>query len=260
MSNELYENMKKDYESGLSVAEVAKKYSKSQSTVNRLFKKLGVKIRSASEAQKLALATGRSKNPTAGVGHTSTAKINMSEKAANRWARISDAERDKFKQTARERWAKLSESDKKEMLRLAGVALKRVATEGSEIEQYLEAGLLSHNFMVQKHVKNFMGGEYEIDILLKDEAIAIELDGPHHFLPIFGEERLEKTMKFDAAKNGTLISMGLTIIRVKCLYKNLTEKMKRDTLSLVVETINKVKSGEIASKLVEVELSNGKEN
>lgn len=260
MSNELNEQMKKDYEEGLSVAEVAKKYKRSQSTVNRLFKKIGVKIRTASEAQKLALASGRSKNPTEGVGHSSTAKINMSEKAANRWARITDAERDKFKQTAKDRWAKLSEADKKEMLRLAGVALKRVATEGSEIEQYLESGLLSHNFMVQKHVKNFMGGEYEIDILLKDEAIAIELDGPHHFLPIFGEERLEKTMKFDAAKNGTLISMGLTIIRVKCLYKNLTEKMKRDTLSLVVETINKVKSGEVTSKLVEVELSNGKEN
>lgn len=260
MTEDLYKKMRDDYEGGLSVAEVAKKYKKSQSTVSRLFKKLGVQIRSASDAQKLALASGRSKNPTAGVGHSTTAKINMSEKAANRWARISNSERDKLKEAARQRWAKLSDADKKEMLRLAGVALKRVATEGSEIEQYLEQGLLGLNFMVQKHVKNFMGGEYEIDILLKDEGIAVELDGPHHFLPIFGEERLEKTMKFDAAKNGTLISMGLTIIRVKCLYKNLTEKMKRDTLSLIVDTINKVKSGEVTSKLVEVELSNGKEN
>lgn len=260
MNEEIHNQMRNDYDGGLSVGEVAKKYKRSQSTVNRLFKKLGVKIRSASEAQKLALSSGRSKNPTAGVGHSTTAKINMSEKAANRWARITDAEREKFKETARQRWAKLSESDKREMLRLAGVALKRVATEGSEIEQYLEQGLLGLNFMVQKHVKNFMGGQYEIDILLKDEGVAVELDGPHHFLPIFGEERLEKTMKFDAAKNGTLISMGLSIIRVKCLYKNLTEKMKRDTLSLIVDTINKIKSGEITSKLVEVELTNGKEN
>ena len=260
MNEEIHNQMRNDYDSGLSVAEVAKKYKRSQSTVNRLFKKLGVKIRSASEAQKLALSSGRSKNPTAGIGHSTTAKVNMSEKAANRWARITDAEREKFKETARKRWAKLSESEKREMLRLAGVALKRVATEGSEIEQYLEQGLLGLNFMVQKHVKNFMGGQYEIDILLKDEGVAVELDGPHHFLPIFGEERLEKTMKFDAAKNGTLISMGLAIIRVKCLYKNLTEKMKRDTLSLIVDTINKIKSGEITSKLVEVELTNGKEN
>lgn len=260
MNEEIHNQMRNDYDGGLSVAEVAKKYKRSQSTVNRLFKKLGVKIRSASEAQKLALSSGRSKNPTAGIGHSTTAKVNMSEKAANRWARITDAEREKFKETARQRWAKLSESDKREMLRLAGVALKRVATEGSEIEQYLEQGLLGLNFMVQKHVKNFMGGQYEIDILLKDEGVAVELDGPHHFLPIFGEERLEKTMKFDAAKNGTLISMGLSIIRVKCLYKNLTEKMKRDTLSLIVDTINKIKSGEITSKLVEVELTNGKEN
>jgi very-short-patch-repair endonuclease len=260
MTEDVNFRMKEDYETGLSMGEIAKKYKRSQTTVHRIFKKMGVHIRSASEAQKLALATGRSKNPTAGVGHSVEAKVAMSDKAANRWARMTDADRDKFKAAAKERWSKLSDFDKKEMLRLAGVALRRVATEGSEIEQYLEGALIKEGFVVLKHVKNFMGGEYEIDLLLKDEGIAIELDGPHHFLPIFGEERLEKTMRFDAAKNGSLIGMGLTIVRVKCMYKNLTEKMKRDTLSLIVESVRKIRAGEVTSKLVEVELSNGKED
>jgi len=260
MTEDLNSKMREDYESGSSMGEVAKKYKRSQSTVHRIFKKLGVKIRSASEAQKLALQTGRSKNPTAGVGHSVEARVSMSDKAANRWARMTPAERDKFKKSAKERWAKLSDADKKEMLRLAGVALRRVATEGSEIERYLESALIDAGFVVIKHVKNFMGGEYEIDLLLKEDGIAIELDGPHHFLPIFGDERLEKTMKFDAAKNGSLIGMGLTIIRVRCMYKNLTEKMKRDTLSLILETVKKIRAGEVTSKLVEVELDNGKED
>ncbi len=255
---EIIQNMRSDYENGLSVAEVARKYNRSPSYVDRLFKKIGVKIRTRSEAQKLALESGRSKNPTKGVGHSDSAKINMSEKAANRWARMPEGERKKIQMLAKERWDKIPESEKIEMRRRAGVALRKVAKEGSEIEQYLEKGLVEAKYNTLKHVKDFMNGEYEIDLYLKDEGIAIELDGPHHFLPIFGDKRFEQTMKFDAAKNGALIGMGLTIIRVKCLCKKLTEKIKRDTLDLIIKTVEKIRSGEITSKLVEVELENGK--
>lgn len=251
---QLIQEMKKDYEDGLSVAQIAEKYTRSESWVHRLFKKVGVKIRTRSEAQKLALELGRAKNPTKGVGHSEEAKINMSEKAANRWARMSEAERKKIQTLAKERWEKMSDADKIEMHRRAGVALRKVATEGSEIEQYLEAGLVKAGYNALKHVKDFMNGGYEIDILLKDEGIAIELDGPHHHLPIFGDKRFEQTMKFDAAKNGALIGMGLSVIRVKCLYKKLTEKIKRDTLDLIIKNVEKIRAGEVTSKLVEIEL------
>lgn len=241
-----------DYESGLSMAEVAKTNGRSQSTIQRILKKNGVKIRSFSEAQKLALSTGRATNPTAGVGHREDSKILMSEKTANRWARMTDDERNVLKDKAKERWSKLTDLQKKEMLQLAGVSLRKVATQGSEMEQHVEQALIDAGFVVLKHIKNFMGGEYEIDLFVQDLGVVIELDGPHHFEPIFGEDRLAKTMMYDEAKNGALLSMGVTVLRVKCMFKNVTGKIKRDVSKNIIDTLNKIKSGELTQKLLEI--------
>lgn len=253
MSTNTLEQMVSDYNEGLSIAEVAKKHNRSPSTIQRLFRKSGVKTRSLSEAQKIALASGRASNPTEGKGHTESSKILMSEKMAHHWAQKSEADRASFKEKAKQKWAKLTDEQKREMLRKAGQALRQASEHGSEIEQAVEKSLLSSGYNVAKHIKDFMNGGYEIDLFVKELGVAIELDGPHHFSPIFGEQRLAKTMMFDMAKNGALIGMGITVLRVKCDFKNLTEKMKRDISAVIVETLKKIESGEITNKLVEVD-------
>ena len=45
----------------------------------------------------------------------------------------------------------------------------------------------------------------------------IEIDGPSHFLPIWGEQRLQKQINADLRKSGSLLSKGFVVIRVKTL-------------------------------------------
>ena len=57
----------------------------------------------------------------------------------------------------------------------------------------------------------------EIDMYIPDARAIIEIDGPSHFLPIWGEEKLQKQIKADEHKSGLILSKGLAIIRIKNL-------------------------------------------
>jgi very-short-patch-repair endonuclease len=252
---ELYSEMIKDYVSGQSSIEVAKKYNMALTTVTRILKKAGV-TRSRSESQKMALDKGKSINPTKGVGHSRATKEALSETGAHRWAQLTGPERQVFSDQAKERWDKLDPEKKKEMQSKAGVALQKTSKEGSLAEKIVAQALMDAGYVVRRQVKNFMNGGYEIDILLPDLAIVVELDGPQHFLPIWGQEQLNKTIQQDMTKNGVLNGYGLTVIRVKYIVKNLTEKIKRDLCKQVKELVASVAANKTDKKLIEVEFKN----
>ena len=83
----------------------------------------------------------------------------------------------------------------------AGQALRLAGKNGSKAENYLVEALKDAGYLVEHHNKQLMAGEFEIDILLPELAVVIELDGPQHFLPVFGEDRLAKTQLSDQTKN-----------------------------------------------------------
>jgi very-short-patch-repair endonuclease len=62
----------------------------------------------------------------------------------------------------------------------------------------------------------------------------IEVDGPSHFLPIWGEEKLRKQIKADVNKTGLILSKGYVIIRIKNLADSVCladrEKLRLDIL------------------------------
>lgn len=252
---ELYEKLIADYVAGDSSLDISKKYGMSLTKVGRILRGAGV-VRTRSEAQKLALEKGKSINPTKGVGHSERTKIALSEDGAHRWARLSTPERQVFKDQAKDRWKKIDPDKKKEMLAKAGSSMRKAAKEGSEAEKVVYAALINAGYVVQRHVKNYMNGNYELDLFLSEYGITIELDGPHHFLPIYGQERLNKTIQMDIIKSGVLMSMGLTIIRVKYIVKNLTEKIKRDLSSQIIQKVADVVSGKTKDKLIEIEFKN----
>lgn len=253
---ELHQALIQDYVDGQSSLEVAKKYNMALTTVTRILKKSGV-TRSRSESQKLALEKGKSINPTKGVGHSKATKEALSENGAHRWARLTGPERQVFKDRAKERWDLIDPEKKKEMQSLAGSALQKTTKEGSLAEKLVAQALIDAGYVVRRQVKNYMNGAYEIDILLPDDGIVVELDGPQHFLPIWGEERLQKTIQNDMTKNGVLMGYGLTVIRVKYIVKNLTEKIKRDLCSQVKKLVASVVANKTDKKLIEVEFKNG---
>ena len=59
----------------------------------------------------------------------------------------------------------------------------------------------------------------ELDIFLPEINAAIEVDGPTHYDPIFGEEKLKKIQERDEIKNKLCDEKGILLIRIK-LPKN----------------------------------------
>ena len=80
----------------------------------------------------------------------------------------------------------------------------------------------------------------EVDLFLPVLRTAIEIDGPAHFVPIWGETNLQRHIRADAQKAGLLINRGFAIIRVKNLIKNLSAKNMRDVLNSIIVELKKI--------------------
>ena len=57
-------------------------------------------------------------------------------------------------------------------------------------------------------------GRQEIDIYLKDIKFAIEVDGPTHSKPIFGEATFLRMQEADARKSKKLDELGIKLYRI----------------------------------------------
>lgn len=240
-----------EYLNGESSCSLAKAYNTYQNKILRVLKKNGVEIRNASEAQKKALELGRSSHPTEGKTLDDETKLKQSESQAKRWRQMDSVKKDAIKAGARERWEERPEESKREMLAKAGSALRQASIEGSKAEKYINQMLLKNGYETIMHKKGFVIGEYEIDLLLPKLQTIIELDGPQHFLPVFGEEVLQKNIKYDTVKNGVLLSKGYTVIRVKYIVKHLSDKIKRDLWDKISSVIKQVESGVICNQLID---------
>jgi len=159
---------------------------------------------------------------------------------------------DKRIEVYRKRWDAMSAYEKANLQHLAAKGLRRTADEGSQIEKNVLAALRKEGFIVHFHCESLIPNEkLQIDLFLPKLGIALELDGPSHFLPIFSEEALKKTMLSDAKKTGILISNGLKIIRVKLLSKNIN---KFKTNKLIQKLIVLLKDSMKLPSLTEIEV------
>ena len=55
----------------------------------------------------------------------------------------------------------------------------------------------------------------QIDLFLPTLNIAIEVDGPSHFKPVWGQENLKRNKGYDNKKTGLILGKGLVLIRIK---------------------------------------------
>ena len=240
----------KDYIDGISTNELAKEYSTYPGKISKILKKNGVVLRSRSEAQSVALSSGTAKHPTAGKKLSEETKNAISEARAEAWSKMSKEDKDNFRQQAKKNWDALSEAVKDDMRSKAGTALREASKNGSKIEKYLQEKLIKAGYKVNIHRKN-IGGEYEVDLYLEELKIAIEIDGPQHFLPIFGEEKLQKTLLQDEIKNGLLLGKGIHVVRIKYDSTTGSDKYNRDIWNKLVDTVQQIESGKI-SGVIEV--------
>ena len=70
----------------------------------------------------------------------------------------------------------------------------------------------------------------------------IEIDGPSHYLPIWGEEKLQKQIKADQNKTGLILSKGLVIIRVKNLSDSISLNAQENLKNRIIDILRGIEN------------------
>ena len=230
----------------LSIIQIAEKCGSYPNKIRRLAKKLGVQVNNRSQAQANALKTGRVSHPTEGKKHSEATKIKISEKVANSWDNLDETEREKRAQMAKDRWDDMPDYKKEEFYRLANEAVRKTSVGGSKLEKSVLNSLLKAGYHVEFHKTHSLANQrLHLDLFMPKDRIAIEIDGPSHFLPIWGEEALRKTKITDTKKDGLVLGCGLCILRIRT-EKSLTNKVQRDIIKEITKCV-----GQITSKFPE---------
>lgn len=203
----------------------------------------GYELRDKSNAQKKALKSGRHKHPTKDTKRPISTKNKIGNQMSNSWASLSIEEKEERSKKAKEFWEKIPKNKKEQMRSEAAKAIRRAAIEGSELEKHLMIYLLVEKFKVEFH-KEFLTTKEttHVDIYLPELNTVIEIDGPSHFIPIWGQENLDKIQKTDAAKTGLLLEKGMVVIRIKHLVKNISEVYKRRLAIKIKDILYSIKA------------------
>jgi len=196
-------------------------------------------------------------NPTRGKKRTDAEKVAISDGMANFWENMEENERKRRSDLSKKQWQEMSDEDKANLRRLAAEAVRKASKEGSKIEKFVKEGLTLAGYDVIFHKKGLVANnKLEVDLFIPSLKTAIEIDGPAHFLPIWGEESLQKNIRADSEKAGLLISGGFVVLRIKNITRNVSSKNMRDSLNLIISELKKIdkKFPAKTKRLIEVEV------
>lgn len=244
-----------EYAQNRSITEIAREIGEFPNAVRRALIKNGVKIRGKAEAQSVALATGRAKHPTEGTQRSNETKLKISTGVSDNWENMSDEKKKEFADKAREIWNDKTSEEIERMHKLAGQGIRRSAKEGSKLEKFLYENLTKRQIVIDYHRELMLpNAKLHFDLFVPSLSTVIEIDGPSHFLPIWGNEELRKTQASDAQKNGLILNQNLIIIRVKQMRKNLSLKCCNDTCNKVYDALMSIQAKFPDNRLIEIEV------
>jgi len=154
---------------------------------------------------------------------------------------LTDEEKEHRSQIGREAWEQKSDEEKALLIAEAQNAVRKSSKEGSKLEHFLLSELTKRNLRVEFHKDHWLQNQkLQVDLYLPDHRAVIEVDGPSHFKPVWGQENLEKNIKADQQKTGLVLGAGLMMIRIR-QDKSLTQRYMRNTLSKLLGLLEKVK-------------------
>jgi very-short-patch-repair endonuclease len=207
---ELYVQGKKSF------ADIAGQYGTYANKVRRDAVTFKIPIRDKSEAQKNALSSGKHKHPTKGKQRSDEEKDKIGMGVLKSWDSLNDQELEERKKKSKELWNQLDQEAKSNMTRLANQAVRTTSKVGSKLEKFLLDHLLEDGFKVDFHKEqSLITTKLQIDLFLPNMNTAIEVDGPSHFLPVWGEDVLTRNISYDQKKQGLILGKGLVLIRIK---------------------------------------------
>ena len=224
----------------LSFADIANKYDTYPNKIRRDAIKFNIEIRDKSEAQKNVLNTGKAAHPTKGKVRTEDEKQKISLGVYNSWEDMSDKERRKRKLDSKKRWDELDDNTKANMQHSAHMAIRKSSKEGSKLEKFLLASLIKNCFKPEFHKEEALANtKLQIDIYVPEKNVAIEVDGPSHFEPVWGDDSLKKSKKYDEKKTGLILGKGMKLIRIKQTrdYSTARANLLSDKLLKILEIL-----------------------
>lgn len=199
-----------------SFADIAKMYDTYPNKILRDAKSFNVPIRTKSQAQKNALKTGKHKHPTRGQERPEHIKSKIGKGVMISWENLTETQLSDRKAKAQENWSKLTEDKRLSIQKSATDAVRLASKQGSKLEHYLLNKLIENGYAVDFHKEHtLVNTKLQIDLFVRSHNIAIEVDGPSHFSPVWGEEVLKRNIAYDQKKEGLIIGKGWHLVRVK---------------------------------------------
>jgi len=232
---------------GYSIAWIANKLKTSPFKLKKEMVELGIPIKDKSQAQKDALK--RTPHPTKGKKRSQKIKDQIARSRAKSWENLSDKERQEISNKHKEEWNNRDAKDKERIHTKATKARLQTLKDGSRLERFLHQEL-QKEYNVQLHAEHKVKNDkLHFDLFLPREKTVIEIDGPSHFLPIWGVEELKQTKAADRQKNGLVIGNGWRIIRIRFEKTPSTYRSK-----LILEQVLNVLEGDFESKVVTLKI------
>ena len=229
------------WKDGLSWIEISKKLNTYPNKVRREAKRLNVESRNKSSAQKAALESGRASHPTKGKPVSEEIKIKISESQGAVWDSLSEEERIARSQIGKKSWDKKTEAEKRDLIQKGSNAIRQAAKKGSKLERFLLEELSRRKYRVQFHKEHWLKNQnLQTDLFIEDLNTVVEVDGPSHFAPVWGEKNLEKNIKSDMEKTGLILDQGLVLIRIK-QTKRISQRYLRRVLEDLLNVLSDIK-------------------
>lgn len=245
------------YDKGKSTYDIAKELKTYPNKIRRILMKHGVELKNKSEAQKNALKHGKSTLPTEGRKRSEAEKVKISSGLKKMWQDMSEETYNEYVERARDRWHTMDANEKRKMSEAAIKAIQIAGKEGSKLEKFLFAELTKGGHVVEFHKKNLIANRnLEIDMYVPAFKAIIEIDGPSHFFPIWGEEKLRKQIKADSEKTGLILSKGFVIIRVKSLSSKVSLASKAKLKTSILQILGDIEKSfpDKEKRYIEVEI------
>ena len=209
----------------LSTYKVAERVGCNQSHIVRMVAKFNkqnpsnpINKRNKSQAQ-LNYIKQSGKHQRDGTTHDEITKDLISDKMREFYDSPEGVEaKERISEFRREEWAEKSEEERAAILVELQQAnrAKMQAGEGSNFENFLAEQLAERGYSVEQRTKTWTPGQrFHVDIALPNDKIIIEVDGPTHWAPIYGDDELQKVVAKDAKKDAVLTSNGWVVLRVQ---------------------------------------------
>ena len=167
-------------------------------------------------------------------------KQKISEAQGQVWDSLNKKQKQYRSQIGKEAWAQTTEEEKSAFIAQAQEAIRKSSRVGSKLEHFLLSELSTRKTRVEFHKEQWLQNQnLQVDLYLPEYRTVIEVDGPSHFKPVWGEENLQKNIKADQQKTGLVLSSGLVMIRIK-QDQSLTQRFMRNTLNKLLNLLLKI--------------------